>query len=82
MVIKKKQFYLLVAVILFLSMVFIDETGVGVTLPAIQQLFSASTLSIQWVMNAMFLPIALFLLFGGKLSDHIGYRKVFVWGCF
>jgi EmrB/QacA subfamily drug resistance transporter len=73
---------LILAMSLFLSMVFIDEAAVAVTLPQIQQSFHLSLVEIQWVMNAMFLPIAVLVLFGGKISDHIGHRKTFVIGMY
>lgn len=70
----------LIAISLFLSMVFIDETGISVTLPMIQKDFHMTSLGIQWIMNGMFLPLAVLVLFGGKLSDHLGYRNIFTTG--
>lgn len=77
-----KQSLILFAMSIFLSMVFIDESGVAVTLPHIQRSLHMSNVSIQWVMNGLFLPLAVLVLFGGKVSDHIGYRKTFFWGMF
>jgi len=77
-----KKSLLILAMSLFLSMIFIDEAAVAVTLPQIQRSFDLSLVGTQWVMNAMFLPIAVLVLFGGKLSDHIGYRKTFVIGLY
>ena len=70
----------LLSISIFLSMIFIDETGVAVTLPQIQQHFLMSNSSLQWVMNGFFLPLSVFVLFAGKLSDHIGSKKVFTIG--
>lgn len=71
---------ILIAISIFLSMLFIDETGVAVTLPQIQADLGMSDTALQWVMNGMFLPLSILVLFGGKLSDHIGHRKTFVIG--
>ncbi len=73
---------LLIAISIFLSMIFIDETGISVTLPVMQSSLSMSALATQWVMNGMFLALAVLVLFGGKLSDHIGHRKTFTIGMF
>lgn len=71
---------ILIAISIFLSMMFVDETGVAVTLPMMQHEFGMSSIAMQWVMNGMFLPLAVLVLFGGKLSDHIGHRKTFTIG--
>lgn len=76
----KPRFYILCAVSLFLSMIFIDETGVAVTLPHIQSSLHMSSVALQWVMNALFLPLAVLVLFAGKLSDNIGCRRTFYIG--
>lgn len=73
---------ILIAISIFLSMIFIDETGISVTLPIMQSNLSMSALETQWVMNGMFLSLAVLVLFGGKLSDHIGHRKTFSIGMF
>src|SRR3990167_5118632 len=73
---------ILIAMTIFLSMIFIDETGVAVTLPHIQSDLSLSDIGVQWVMNGMFLPLAVLVLGAGKLADHIGYRRVFTSGVF
>jgi len=70
----------LIAMSVFLSMIFIDETGVAVTLPTIQSHLNMTDISIQWVMNGFFLPLCVFVLFAGKISDHLGARKVFILG--
>jgi EmrB/QacA subfamily drug resistance transporter len=67
----------LIAISIFLSIVFIDETGVAVTLPQIQHQFAMSNSALQWVMNGFFLPLSVLVLFGGKISDHLGCKKVF-----
>ena len=63
-----------------LSMVFLDSTIVGVSLPTIQREFNASTAEIQWVMNAFLLALAVTVAAGGRLGDMFGRRKMFVIG--
>ena len=76
----KNEKYIMIAVSLLLSMIFIDETGVGVMLPYIQHQFHTSQLEVQWIMNGFFLPLAVLVLFGGKLSDHFGHKKIYLIG--
>jgi MFS family permease len=68
----------LAATSIFLSLTFIDETGVAVTLPAMSESFGLSQLGIQWVMNAFFLTLAVSVLGCGRLADIVGHRKIFL----
>ncbi len=61
-------------------MIFLDQSGVGVTLPTMQHDLNLTTIESQWVMNAFFLTLSVLLLFCGRLSDHLGYRRVFLSG--
>ncbi len=79
---KNAKKLILIAMTVFLSMIFIDETGVAVTLPSIQSSLMLANIDVQWVMNGMFLSLAVLVLGSGKLADHIGYRRVFTWGVF
>lgn len=71
---------IILAITLFLCMIFIDEASVAITLPHIQRDFHLSFVMTQWVMNALFLPLSVLVLFGGKLSDLLGSRKTFTYG--
>lgn len=70
----------LAATSIFLSLTFIDETGVAVTLPAMSEQLGLSQLGIQWVMNAFFLTLAVSVLGCGRIADIIGHRKAFLFG--
>lgn len=74
---KNNYTYLLIAISLFFSIIFIDETGVGVTLLTIQKTFNASNYAVQWIMNGFFLSLAVLVLPAGKAGDIIGYRRAF-----
>ena len=63
-----------------LSMVFLDTTIVGVSLPTIQREFNATTAEIQWVVNAFLLALAVTVAAGGRLGDMFGRRRMFVLG--
>lgn len=65
---------------IFLSLTFIDETGVAITLPAMGRELGLSPLGLQWVMNAFFVTLAVSVLALGRLADTVGARRVFLWG--
>lgn len=71
---------LIIAMTACYAMIFIDQSGVAVTLPRIQQSLVLSSNAIHWVVNAYVLMIAVLLLLGGKLADIYGYRKIFITG--
>jgi len=58
------------------AMVLVDQTAVPLALPQIMRDFSVGTSSVQWVLTASLLPLAGLLVFGGKLGDMIGRRRV------
>jgi len=72
--------WLLAAVILASSMVFIDGTVVNVALPALQNSLGASFTDIQWVVQSYALLLAALLIVGGAAGDRFGRRRVFALG--
>jgi MFS family permease len=62
------------------AMVLVDQTGVPLILPSIIQRFDVGSQQVQWVLNASLLPLAGLLVFGGRLGDLIGRRRVFLLG--
>ena len=70
----------LVAMTLANSMLLVDQTAVPLALPAIMQEFGVRSQAVQWVLNASLLPLAALLVFGGRLGDLLGRRRVFVIG--
>jgi EmrB/QacA subfamily drug resistance transporter len=71
---------LLLLVCLAQFMVILDVSIVNVALPAIRSGLGFSTTGLQWVVNAYTLTFAGFLLLGGRASDLLGRRRVFVVG--
>ncbi len=61
-------------------MVVLDVTIVNVALPAIQTDLGFSVDGLQWVVNAYTLAFGSLLLLGGRASDLLGRRRVFLAG--
>jgi EmrB/QacA subfamily drug resistance transporter len=61
-------------------MLLLDITVVNVALPDIQRDLNASLSSLQWVVDAYSLMLAVFLLTAGSLGDRLGRRRVFSLG--
>jgi EmrB/QacA subfamily drug resistance transporter len=61
-------------------MVVLDATIVTVALPSIQRSLHFSTADLQWVLSAYTLTFGGLLLFGGRLGDVLGRRRMFVAG--
>src|ERR687898_2019817 len=61
-------------------MVVLDIAIVNVALPSIQTDLGFSQENLQWVVSAYALFFGGFLLLGGRVSDIVGRRRVFVAG--
>ncbi|MFG2501720.1 MFS transporter [Streptomyces sp. NPDC048441] len=61
-------------------MVIMDTSIIGVALPEMQRDLGFSQGELQWVFNAYVIAFGGLLLLGGRLSDLLGARKVFVSG--
>jgi len=72
--------WILAAMVLGSSMVFIDGTVVNVALPALQASLSATVVDVQWVVEAYALFLAALLLVGGSLGDHFGRKRIYAIG--
>lgn len=75
-----RKWWLLAAMTAALSLVFIDQTALSVSLPSIQRELGISHIQLQWVMNAYLLALATLVVFGGKLGDMLGHRQTFLIG--
>ena len=74
------RIWILTATILGSSMAFIDSTVVNVALPAIQGVFHATVVDVQWVVESYGLFLGSLILVGGSLGDIFGRRRIFVAG--
>ena len=61
-------------------LIILDTSIIGVALPTIQQHFSFSQADLQWIFNAYVIVFGALLLLGGRLSDIIGQKKIFIIG--
>src|SRR5918992_886111 len=61
-------------------LIIMDTSIIGVALPAIQQQFSFSQSDLQWIFSAYVIVFGALLLLGGRVSDIIGQRRIFVIG--
>ncbi|MFE0019915.1 DHA2 family efflux MFS transporter permease subunit [Amycolatopsis sp. NPDC059021] len=68
----------LVVVCLAQLMVFLDGLIVTVALPSIRADLGFTSSGLQWVVNAYTTTFAGFLLFGGRLADFFGQRRIFL----
>ena len=61
-------------------LIIMDTSIIGVALPAIQQQFSFTQSELQWIFSAYVIVFGALLLLGGRLSDILGQRRIFVIG--
>ncbi|MDX6653724.1 MAG: hypothetical protein QOH18_425, partial [Solirubrobacterales bacterium] len=76
----KNSKLILAAMIFAVSMTFIDQTIVAISLPTIQQDVHLSTTGSQWIINGYLLSLSALFAFGGRLADIAGHRKMVVLG--
>ena len=62
------------------SMTFIDQTIVAISLPTIQEDVHLSTTGSQWIINGYLLSLSALFAFGGRLADIAGHRRMVVLG--
>ena len=71
---------LLVLVCMAQFMIVLDISIVNVALPSIRSDLGFSTTGLQWVVSAYTLTFAGFLMLGGRASDLLGRRRMFLLG--
>ncbi len=75
-----RRWLLLTAMTMANAMVLVDQTAVPLILPSIMNELHVGSQMVQWVLNGSLLPLAGLLVFGGKLGDLFGHRRVFLIG--
>ncbi|WP_294333045.1 MFS transporter [uncultured Chryseobacterium sp.] len=58
----------------------LDIAIINLTIPSIQEQFGITTETVQWLQTLYVLFFGGFLIIGGKLSDQVGSRRVFLCG--
>ena len=76
----RHKWLILTAICVAQFMVVLDIAVVNVALPSIKTDLGFSNQSLQWVLTAYAIFFGGFLLLGGRLSDLIGRRRVFMAG--
>ena len=77
---KKSGSLVLAAMIFAVSMTFIDQTIVSISIPEIQQHLGLSETGVQWIVSGYLLSMAAFFALGGKLADVLGRKTMLVVG--
>jgi EmrB/QacA subfamily drug resistance transporter len=70
----------LVAMTLASSMILVDQTAVPLASPDVVQGLGGNIADGQWILTANILPLAAFMVLGGRLGDLFGLRRVFLSG--
>ncbi len=76
----RKQRLALIGISILSFVVFVDFTIVNTILPGIQRELHATIDELQWVMNAFFLMLTVFMVTMGRLGDIYGRRRVLYTG--
>lgn len=74
------RWWALVVLALAQFLVVLDATVVNIALPSIGADLGLDTASLAWVITAYVLPFGGLLLFGGRLADRFGHRRLFLIG--
>jgi EmrB/QacA subfamily drug resistance transporter len=70
----------LAAMTLSSSMILVDQTAVPLASPEAIHDLGGSVDEGQWLLTANIIPLAALMVFGGRLGDLFGLRRVFIWG--
>lgn len=76
----QRKWWVLLAMGLGGGLIMLDETVVGVALPALQAALGMSTIASHWVISLYMLVFAALAAAGGKLGDVLGFRNTCLLG--
>ncbi|MFC7513695.1 MFS transporter [Herbaspirillum sp. GCM10030257] len=77
---KRQQRVALIVIATAQLMLVLDDTIANIALPSIQREFSVPSSLLPWIVNAYILAFGSLLLFGGRVGDLFGRRRVFKTG--
>jgi MFS transporter, DHA2 family, methylenomycin A resistance protein len=75
-----RKAWVLTAVTLGQFLIQLDLTIVNVALPSIGRDLGTSVSGLQWVVDGYSLAVASLLLFGGRIGDRSGHKRVYLTG--
>ncbi len=61
-------------------LVYFDASLVSVALPSIQRGLETSHTTLSWIVNSYLLMLSVFVIFGGRLGDILGLKKIYLIG--
>jgi EmrB/QacA subfamily drug resistance transporter len=76
----RRRWWILVAVSLATFMGYLDNNVTNVAIPTIQRSLHLSVAGLEWVVGSYILVFASLLLFGGRMADLYGRRRLFMIG--
>jgi EmrB/QacA subfamily drug resistance transporter len=76
----QRRWWILVAVSLATFMTYLDNNVTNVAIPTIQRNLHLSIAGLEWVVSSYILVFASLLLFGGRMADLYGRRRLFMIG--
>jgi EmrB/QacA subfamily drug resistance transporter len=76
----RRRWWILVAVSLATFMTYLDNNVTNVAIPTIQRDLHLSIAGLEWVVSSYILVFASLLLFGGRMADLFGRRRLFMLG--
>lgn len=77
---RRKMWLTLIAMTVSSAMILVDQTSVPLAIPDAMSDLDGDTSIGQWLLTANMLPLAAFMVLGGRLGDIYGLRKVFIIG--
>ena len=77
---ENRKWWILIAMTSTSSMMFLDQTILGITLPSVHQSLDTTSLALQWIVNAYLLSLATLVLGMGRICDIFGARKIYFIG--
>ncbi|HEY2079164.1 MAG TPA: MFS transporter [Streptosporangiaceae bacterium] len=76
----RRRWWILVAVSLATFMTYLDNNVTNVAIPTIERSLHLSIAGLEWVVSSYILVFASLLLFGGRMADIFGRRRLFLAG--
>jgi EmrB/QacA subfamily drug resistance transporter len=76
----QRRWWILVAVSLATFMTYLDNNVTNVAIPTIQRNLHLSIAGLEWVVSSYVLVFASLMLFGGRMADVYGRRRLFLTG--